>query len=197
MKVWLGNHTPDIEVVISVSNWPELMTHPEFPVDVVLLDIDLKDGLPLATKMSAIRSSGSRVALMSSLTDRETIASAYESGAHSYVSKSEPVETIIAAVTAAYEEREFISDEGRAQLTEPVAADERGLAPKQRRVMAMYAEGMQMKQIADKLRVSEETVRSHLTQVRKKYRQQGINLNTKVAIRRQAVADGIIHGVNH
>jgi two-component system uhpT operon response regulator UhpA len=43
---WIRNAASDIEMVAAVSTWPDLLTHPRFPVDVVLLDLDLKDNLP-------------------------------------------------------------------------------------------------------------------------------------------------------
>ncbi|MGK2853265.1 MAG: DNA-binding response regulator, partial [Microbacteriaceae bacterium] len=39
---WIRKVASDIQVVAAVATWPELLTHPEFPVDVVLLDLDLK-----------------------------------------------------------------------------------------------------------------------------------------------------------
>jgi DNA-binding NarL/FixJ family response regulator len=38
----------DIDMVAAVASWPELLTHPAFPVDVVLLDLDLKDNIPIS-----------------------------------------------------------------------------------------------------------------------------------------------------
>ncbi|HEY5319760.1 MAG TPA: DNA-binding response regulator, partial [Galbitalea sp.] len=43
---WVRNAATDITMVAAVASWPELLTHPEFPVDVVLLDLDLKDNIP-------------------------------------------------------------------------------------------------------------------------------------------------------
>ena len=45
-------------MVAAVSTWPELLTHPEFPVDVVLLDLDLKDNIPVSLKISTLKTTG-------------------------------------------------------------------------------------------------------------------------------------------
>jgi DNA-binding NarL/FixJ family response regulator len=47
---WIRSAADDIAVVAAVATWPELLTHPEFPVDVVLLDLDLKDNIPVASR---------------------------------------------------------------------------------------------------------------------------------------------------
>ena len=38
---WIRGAAEDIDMVAAVASWPELLTHPAFPVDVVLLDLDL------------------------------------------------------------------------------------------------------------------------------------------------------------
>jgi two-component system uhpT operon response regulator UhpA len=45
---WIRNAASDINMVAAVSTWPDLLTHREFPVDVVLLDLDLKDNIPIS-----------------------------------------------------------------------------------------------------------------------------------------------------
>ena len=49
---WIRNAASDIDMVVAVPTWPELTVHPEFPVDVVLLDLDLKDNIPVSLKIN-------------------------------------------------------------------------------------------------------------------------------------------------
>ena len=61
---WIRNAADDIAMVAAVTTWPELLTHPEFPVDVVLLDLDLKDNIPVALKISTLKTTGVKVILI-------------------------------------------------------------------------------------------------------------------------------------
>jgi two-component system uhpT operon response regulator UhpA len=38
---WIRGAASDIQLVAAVTTFPELLAHPGFPVDVVLLDVDL------------------------------------------------------------------------------------------------------------------------------------------------------------
>lgn len=194
LGVWLDKHSPDIEVAVQTNSWPTLMTDPRFPVDVVLLDIDLKDNIPVTLKVGAIRSAGAGVTLMSSLTDSETIRGAFAAGANAFVSKSESIEIIVTAIRAAAEGAEYVSEEGRKHLERHIPVTAPGLTDQERKVVAMYTEGLQMRVIAEHLHLSEETVRTHIRNVRRKYDRAGIDVGTKVKLRMQAVSEGIIRG---
>ena len=49
-----------------------------------------------------------------------------------------------------------------------------------------------MKSVANQLGISEETAKSYLKRIREKYRVAGIDVGTKVALRRRAIQDGIL-----
>ena len=98
---WIRSTADDIDVVAAVPTWPELLTHPEFPVDVVLLDLDLKDNLPVALKISTLKTTGVRTVLMSTYSEPNVVREALGAGALGYLVKSEPVDMIIEAIRAA------------------------------------------------------------------------------------------------
>lgn len=60
--------------------------------------------------------------------------------------------------------------------------------------MALYAAGDPVKSVAYELGISEETAKSYLKRIREKYRSRGIDVGTKVALRKRAISDGIIVG---
>ena len=80
---WIRNATDEIDVVAELASWPELLIHPAFPVDVVLLDLDLKDNIPVSLKISTLKTTGVKVVLMSTYSEpnvvREALA-AYNGG---------------------------------------------------------------------------------------------------------------------
>jgi DNA-binding CsgD family transcriptional regulator len=46
--------------------------------------------------------------------------------------------------------------------------------------------------VAESLGISDETAKSYLKRIREKYRNAGIDVGTKVALRKRAILDGII-----
>ena len=58
---WIRGAAPDIELVAAVASWSELLAHPGFPVDVVLLDLDLRDNIPISLKLSMLKTAGVQV----------------------------------------------------------------------------------------------------------------------------------------
>ena len=55
----------DIDMVAAVASWPELLSSSAFPVDVVLLDLDLKDNIPISLKIATLKTMAVKVVLMS------------------------------------------------------------------------------------------------------------------------------------
>jgi DNA-binding NarL/FixJ family response regulator len=188
---WLRNAADDIEVVIAVATWPELLTSPQFPVDVVLLDIDLKDNIPVSVKLQALKAAGVRAVLMSALTDPNIVRESLAAGAVGYVVKSEDAAMIAEAVRAAMQGESFISAELEVLLTESEGSSPK-LSAQERRVMALYGAGEPVKSVAFKLGISDETAKSYLKRIREKYRLAGYDVGTKVALRKRAIADGIL-----
>ncbi|UFS60010.1 response regulator transcription factor [Subtercola endophyticus] len=189
---WIRGAASDISMVAAVTTWPDLLTHPEFPVDVVLLDLDLKDNLPISVKLRALKSAGVKTVLMSTYSEPVVIREALAAGALGYLVKSEEADMIVEAIRAAAKGEPFISSE----LDIALSAQELGGAPKlsaqERRVMALYGGGEPVKQVAEQLSISEETAKSYLKRIREKYRVLGIDVGTKVALRRRAIQDGLL-----
>ena len=189
---WIRNAASDISMVAAVVSYPELLTHPEFPVDVVLLDLDLKDNIPVSVKISGLKSTGVKVVLMSTYSEPNVVREAIAAGALGYLVKSEDAGMIVEAIRSAYQGESFIS----AELDLALSAGEVGGSPKlsaqERRVMALYGGGEPVKAVAFQLSISEETAKSYLKRIREKYRVAGFDVGTKVALRKRAIEDGIL-----
>jgi DNA-binding NarL/FixJ family response regulator len=189
---WIRNAAPDIDMVAAVASWPELLTSGEFPVDVVLLDLDLKDNIPVSLKISTLKTTGVRTVLMSTYSEPNVVREALAAGALGYLVKSEDAGMIVEAIRAAAEGESFVS----AELDLALNSGEVGGAPKlsaqERRVMALYGGGEPVKAVAFQLGISEETAKSYLKRIREKYRVAGIDVGTKVALRKRAIQDGIL-----
>src|ERR1700722_14876569 len=123
---WIRNAADDITMVAAVATWPELLTHPQFPVDVVLLDLDLKDNIPVSLKLSTLKTTGVRTVLMSTYSEPAVVREALAAGALGYLVKSEDADMIVEAIRAASKGESFIS----AELDLALNAGDIGGAPK-------------------------------------------------------------------
>lgn len=188
---WIRSAADDISMVAAVTTWPELLTHPEFPVDVVLLDLDLKDNIPVSLKISTLKTTGVKTVLMSTYSEPALVREALAAGALGYLVKSEEASMIVEAIRAAAQGESYIS----AELDVALNGTEDGaprLSAQERRVMALYGSGEPVKAVAYQLGISEETAKSYLKRIREKYRLAGHDVGTKVALRKRAIQDGIL-----
>lgn len=137
-------------------------------LDLVLLDL----AMPGATGFSSlVLLRGERpdlpVIVVSSNDHPRTVRRAQQFGAAGFVPKSAPVEQLAEAVRAVLAGGQWFPagkaerDPQDAQLAVRLA----GLTPQQLRVLMLLAEGLLNKQIAAELRLSENTVKIHVTAV--------------------------------
>jgi two-component system, NarL family, uhpT operon response regulator UhpA len=189
---WIKSAAEDIELVAAVTTFAELLVHPGFPADVVLMDVDLKDNTPVSLRLAQLKQTGVATVLMSSFSDPNIVREALASGALGYVPKSEDAQMIVDAIRAAYRGESYIS----AELDLAINSGDVGGAPRlsaqERRVMALYGGGEPVKTVAYELGISEETAKSYLKRIREKYRVAGFDVGTKVALRKRAIQDGIL-----
>ena len=189
---WIRAAADDIVMEAAVATWPELLTHPAFPVDVVLLDLDLKDNIPISLKISTLKTTGVKTVLMSTYSEANVVREALAAGALGYLVKSENAEMIVEALRAAAAGESYISEELDLALNASAAGGAPKLSAQERRVMALYGAGEPVKSVAYQLGISDETAKSYLKRIREKYRVAGFDVGTKVALRKRAIQDGIL-----
>ena len=189
---WIRGAADDITLVAALPTWPELLTHPGFPVDVVLLDLDLKDNIPISLKLSTLKTAGVKTVLMSTYSEPNVVREALAAGALGYLVKTEDAEMIVEAIKAANRGESFISSELDLALSAGDIGGSPRLSAQERRVMALYGAGEPVKSVAYKLGISDETAKSYLKRIREKYRVAGYDVGTKVALRKRAIQDGIL-----
>jgi DNA-binding NarL/FixJ family response regulator len=189
---WIRNAASDIVMVAAVTTWPELLTHEEFPVDVVLLDLDLKDNIPISLKISTLNTTGVKTVVMSTYSEPNVVREALAAGALGYLVKSEDADMIVEAIRSATRGESYISAELDLALNAGTVGGAPKLSAQERRVMALYGGGEPVKAVAYQLSISEETAKSYLKRIREKYRVAGIDVGTKVALRKRAIQDGIL-----
>jgi DNA-binding NarL/FixJ family response regulator len=150
--------------------------------DVVLMDLEMPvlDGIEATRRIRAAQPDVA-VVVLTSFSDRERILSALDAGAAGYLLKdAEPDELVRAIEAAARGEVPLDPKAARALLSArraPGPAD--ALSDREREVLALVAKGLPNKLIAQRLGISEKTVKAHLTSV---YRQIGVTDRTQAAL---------------
>ena len=143
-------------------------------VDLVLLDLHMPGNHGLAG-LAAIRAQfpGVAVIVVSANDDPRVVRRALDHGAAGYLPKSSGLNELREAIRSVMACEQWLPATLRAavQRTQPNRHDSElagrlaSLSPQQFRVLALVAEGLLNKQIADRLDVQERTVKAHLTAI--------------------------------
>ena len=159
----------DIEVVGAASGGREAVTlATSMRPDVVLMDLAMPDldGIA-ATKAIHATAPGVRVVILTSFFDPARVLSALDAGASGYLLKESDPDELYRAVRAAARGESPLSPKAASAVIAARAARSRAtdLSARERGVLALVAEGHPNKAIANRLGISEKTVKSHLTRI--------------------------------
>ncbi|MFF0739660.1 response regulator [Streptomyces sp. NPDC004111] len=186
----------DIDVVAAAANGDEVLTAVAAgPVDVVLMDLRMPvlDGIE-ATRRLAETHPEVAVVVLTTFADDDSILGALGAGARGYLTKNAGRQDITRAIRAAAAGQSVLDREvqnrllASARAKEPAPAQDLpgDLTPREREVLALIGQGLPNRGIAEKLFISEATVKTHIN-----------NLFAKAGIRdrpdavRRALAAGL------
>lgn len=165
------------EVVGEASSGPEgIELLQELQPDLVLLDLNM-EGMDGTQVLQALRASGctAKVAMLTVSDQEQDLVTALRSGADGYLLKdTEPEELLIQLrqiVAGRLILTEGLSEHlARAMRTkdEPQSVDQPRFTPREKEVLDLIAEGLNNKQIARRLDLSEGTVKVHVKHLLKK-----------------------------
>ena len=161
--------------------------HREHRPDVTLMDLRLPD-LSGIDAMLAIRaeSPDARVIILTTFEGDVEIQRALQAGARGYLLKSTPPKELAQAIRDVHAGKKRVPADVAAQLAEHMGSER--LSNREIEVLKHVAEGNRNRDIAEKLFISEETVKVHIKHIMDKL---GANDRTQaIAI---AVRRGIIH----
>ena len=179
--------SPDMEVVGESGSAREAARRiPALLPDVAVLDVRLPDGSGIEV-CREIRSVDPRIRalMLTSYDDDQALVSSVLAGASGYLLKQLSGEGIVAAIrrVAAGED---LSDHPHAKaLRERWSSHEetdprlKSLSPVERRILDLVADGMTNRQIGDRLRLAEKTVKNYVSSVLSKM---GMETRTQAAV---------------
>jgi DNA-binding NarL/FixJ family response regulator len=182
---------PDVDVLATASDGHEAIAlverlHP----DVVLMDLRMPrcDGVE-ATRRLREQAPASKVIVLTTYADDHSVLEALRAGARGFLTKDAGAEEIERAIAAVVRGEAAIDPAVQHHLVEAVAAKPElphGLTPREAEVLTLIADGLSNAEIAERLVVSEATVKSHINHLFTK---------TGVRDRAQAVSYAYKHGL--
>ncbi len=167
---------PDIEVIGEVTDGAEAVTRvSQGGVDVVLMDLAMAqmDGAEATRRIRAL-DQPARVLVLTAFDTDERILEAVQAGAQGYLLKGAKPAEIFDAVRVVHSGgsllqpavansllRALNSASKAAAIPAPAGPDIEQLTEREREVLVLIAKGLRNKEIADKLFISERTVKFH------------------------------------
>jgi DNA-binding NarL/FixJ family response regulator len=176
----------DLSLVAEASNGREaIQRFREHKPDVTLMDLRLPD-MGGIDAMTAIRSEfpEARIIILTTFAGDVEIQRALEAGARAYILKSMPPKELVDVIRQVYAGKKRIPPEIAAHLAEHYSDE--ALTGREVEVLRQIAGGNRNRDIADKLFITEETVKVHIKHIMEKL---------GASDRTQAVAIGVRRGI--
>jgi DNA-binding NarL/FixJ family response regulator len=144
--------------------------------DIVLLDLKLP-GMDGVAVLQPLRAAGLRVLVLTSATEPSAAAAAVRAGAAGVVYKDIDPAALVRAIRAVHDGNVLLAPEAIGSLIRGSRADT--LTAREREVLAEIADGKSNREIARLLRISEKTVKAHVSAVLAKL---GVQDRTQAAV---------------
>ncbi len=169
---------PDMEVVGEFGNAADAITAIEHcRPDVILMDLRLPglSGLEAIRRLHS-KSPNLRTIVLTTYEGDEDIHQALQAGASSYIIKGMEHARLLQGIRRAYVGKTYIPPEV-SQVVGARSPDE--LSERERQVLALMAQGMSNRDIAEGLAIAEKTVKHHVGRILARF---GVNDRTKAVL---------------
>lgn len=201
---WFADLAPEFDVVVKATSWMDLVRAPEFPVDLVLMDLQLGDSVSIEARIRACRAAGAKVLVVTALDDDESRERCIAAGAAGFVPK-----TLRAEVLVDYARRVVRGERlprhpsglstpyGTQEASAPAAVAGHDtpavhLSAAEERALRYYAQGLSTAEVGRRMDVGYETAKTYLRRVREKYAKAGRPASRKAELIRRAAEDGYL-----
>jgi DNA-binding NarL/FixJ family response regulator len=170
---------PDISVVANVANGEEAVRlSEEHRPDLMLMDVRMPvmDGIEATRRICAAGGEdGPRILILTTFDLDEYVYDALQAGASGFLLKDVPAESLFEAVRviaagdallAPAITRRLIAEFARLRPRQQARPDSlEDLTPRETEILGLVAEGLSNREIADRLVLSDETVKTHVSHV--------------------------------
>ena len=161
----LVNAEPDLKLVAEASNGKEAIEAFRcFQPDITLMDIQMP-GVDGIEAIYTIRSEfpEARIIVLTTYSGDVQVVSALKAGARAYVLKGHVLDELLDTIRAVHAGKKRIPPDVAAELADHATDD--ALTEREIDVLRLIASGNGNKQIADRLSISEATVKSRITNI--------------------------------
>ncbi|MFF4161502.1 response regulator [Streptomyces sp. NPDC001678] len=187
----------DISVVGEAGSIAQALTRgPALRPDVAVLDVRLPDGdgITVCRELRS-RMPGLTCLMLTSFDDDDALLDAIMAGASGYVLKQIKGSDLVAAIRTVASGQSMLDPATTTRLMNslrgederPEPEDERlaGLSPREREILGLIGDGMTNRQIAERLYLSEKTVKNHISRMLAKL---GVERRIQAAVLASSVA---------
>lgn len=158
---------PDFDVVGEAATGREAVEKVEaLRPDVVLLDLEMPemDGVEVLHRLRQ-ESREARVIVFTAFDTDERIMAAVQAGAQGYLLKGAPREELFQAVRVVHAGGSTLQPVVASKLMRQVSEDFEPLTPRELEVLGLVAQGLQNKEIAAELTITERTVKFYVSSI--------------------------------
>jgi DNA-binding NarL/FixJ family response regulator len=181
---------PDIVVVDDVAMAEAAIERARAgDIDVVLMDLQFGTGLGgiAATEQIASLAAAPRVVILTTYDTEADIIAAVEAGAAGYLLKDAPPDELVAAVRAAAAGQSALAPTVTGRHMDRLRTPGTSLSARECEVLTLVADGLSNEQVAQRLFVSQATIKSHLVHIFAK-----LDADSRTAAVAAAVQRGLI-----
>ena len=162
------------------------------PADGVVLDLTLGDGTTVTENVVSLVADGASVVIHSVADRPAAVREALAAGAAGVVSKSSALDDVLDAIRTVAQGEALNNVEWASAVDGDRAFADAQLSTREREVLRLYATGLPLKAVAERLGVAYSTAKENITRIRVKYVEVGRPAPTKVDLLRRAMEDGIV-----
>lgn len=194
LSSWIAANAPDFDLVLVARSWLGLVRSDHFPVDLVLLDFQISESVSIEARVRTCRAAGAAVIVLSALDTREARERSVAAGAAEFLTKSIPLRDVMDTARRVMGVRVSTPEK---QPDPQFPADDvplfpPDLSPGEVEALKGYAAGLSTRQVADRMNVKYETVKTYLRRVREKYAKANRPAGKKADLIRRAAEDGYL-----
>lgn len=168
----------DMEVVCQAASGAEAVSQARaFHPDVVVMDVRMPDGSGIdACRELRSQSPETRVIMLTGFSDDNALFSSIMAGAAGYLLKKTPSEEVITSIRSVGEGKALLDPEVTMKVLERVRTAKVAnkdpklahLSPTEERILDKVAEGFTNRQIAERINLSEKTVKNYVSSILRK-----------------------------
>ena len=184
-------------VLIRATSWMDLVRDPEFPVDLVLMDLQLGDTVSIESRIRACRAAGAKVVVVTAIDDEESRRRSLMAGAVGFVSKTLPADELVDYARRVMRgervnRHQAVARADAAEAGDPPDRHGVALSAAEEKALRYYAQGLSTVEVGRRMEVGYETAKTYLRRVREKYAKAGRPASRKAELIRRAAEDGYL-----